>query len=109
VNLVKDIFSNVSGHGSFFETLTLLNVDDSRFTGGNYGDEDTIQIGVNVGINRAPVSITNNVWTNVSTAGLNLSDVSGTVSGNTFQNSVYYGVLVANNCGNLSITGNNFD
>ncbi len=54
-------------------------------------------------------TIQNNVLDNASTAqGLNLSDVSGTVSNNTFSNIADYGILVASNSSSLTISSNTF-
>lgn len=105
----KNIFHNAQYHGYYFETPGLLTFDDNRFDGGDYGGEDSIQVGVNNLAPPRPVAFTNNVWTGVTTAGLNLSDVSGSVTGNQFLGNPYYGVLVANASGSLSITGNTFD
>ncbi len=107
VDLEKNVFNNIGSHGMYFDH-PILTVNDNRFTGGDFGSEDTIQIGADE-TNRASVNITNNVWSGVDTAALNLSDVTGTVSDNQFSNITYYGVLVANHTGNLSITGNTFD
>ncbi len=108
VDLDTNIFNNIGSHGMYFSD-PILTVNDNRFVGGDYGSEDTIQIGAASPAMRAPVTITNNVWTGVDTAALNLSDVTGTVSNNQFSNILYYGVLVANNTGNLSVTDNVFD
>ena len=109
VTLDKNLFHNIIDHGLFFETPSLLTFDDNLFSGGDYGTEDSIQVGVSSLPGTAQVSITNNVWTGVATSGLNLSDASGTVSGNQFLGNKYYGILVANQSGNLSITNNTFD
>lgn len=109
VTLSQNLFHNIQTHGMYFETPTLLTLDDNRFSGGDYGGEDTVQMGVNFSPDPAAVSITNNVWTGVTTPGLNLSAPSGTVSGNQFLGNPGYGILVANNAGNLAIVGNTFD
>ena len=42
----KNIFNNVSGHGSFVESPTSFTLDDNRFSNGDFGGEDSLQIGV---------------------------------------------------------------
>jgi phosphate transport system substrate-binding protein len=53
-------------------------------------------------------SITGNVWRNVASNGVSLTNVSGTVSGNTFSQLVYYGLLLADGT-SVDVTGNTFD
>ncbi len=45
VTLRNNIFQDVQSHGMFFETPTLT-LDNNLFTGGDYGTEDTVQVGV---------------------------------------------------------------
>jgi len=53
-------------------------------------------------------SITANVWSTVGGPGMNLSNVSGTISGNHFSFVTYYGALLANGT-DVAISGNAFD
>ncbi len=62
---------------------------------------------------QAAVTFTGNTFTlltdNVAVPAVNLNTVSGTVSGNTFQDIHEYGVQLAGKLGNLTISGNLFD
>jgi hypothetical protein len=40
---------------------------------------------------------------------MNLSSVSGTITGNVLDGLQYYGILLANNCGSLTLSGNEFN
>jgi ABC-type phosphate transport system substrate-binding protein/nitrous oxidase accessory protein NosD len=53
------------------------------------------------------VAISGNVWLNVAGVGMNLSNVSGSITGNTLSHVVYYGALLANST-NVDVTGNTF-
>ncbi|MFZ1219753.1 MAG: right-handed parallel beta-helix repeat-containing protein [Chthoniobacterales bacterium] len=53
-------------------------------------------------------SIKNNVWLMVGGPGMNLSNVKGTISGNSFSYVTYYAALLANGT-NVDISGNAFD
>jgi len=53
-------------------------------------------------------SIKNNVWLMVGSPGMNLSNVKGTISGNSFSYVTYYAALLANGT-NVDISGNAFD
>jgi hypothetical protein len=108
ITLQKNILTATHDPGMYFETPNLT-INDNRFADILVQGEDTIQVGRNVGVARVPVSITDNVWTNVSTAGANLDTVTGTISGNTFQNIVYYGFLIVHDSGDLTISDNLFD
>jgi len=54
------------------------------------------------------VSIKANVWSTVGSPGMNLSSVSGTISGNQFSYVTYYCALLAN-ATNVDVCGNTFD
>jgi hypothetical protein len=54
------------------------------------------------------VSIKGNVWSTVGSPGMNLSSVSGAISGNRFSNVTYYCALLANGT-NVDVCGNTFD
>src|SRR5579883_95025 len=107
IALKKNIFTATHDPGMYFQTPTLT-VDDNLFSNITGQTEDTIQVGGNGASDRANVTITNNVWSNVATAALNLSDASGTVSGNTFTHLKYYGALLANSS-DVTVSGNKFD
>ncbi|HBB95776.1 MAG TPA: hypothetical protein DC054_10330 [Blastocatellia bacterium] len=53
-------------------------------------------------------SIKGNVWSTLDSAGMNLSNVSGTISGNQFARVTYYCALLANGT-NVDVCGNTFD
>jgi uncharacterized repeat protein (TIGR01451 family) len=107
ITLQKNIFIATHDPGMYFETPNLT-INDNKFVDITLQTEDTIFLGRNVGEARAVVSITNNVWTNVSTGGANLEAITGTISGNTFQNVAYYGFLIVRDSGDLTISGNTF-
>jgi len=108
ITLQKNIFTATHDPGMYFETPNLT-IHDNRFVDIVTQTEDTFAVGRNVGVVRGVVSITDNVWSNISAPGANLDTVSGTISGNSFQNVTYYGFLLAFDCGDLAITGNTFD
>ncbi|MBK7393699.1 MAG: DUF11 domain-containing protein [Chloracidobacterium sp.] len=109
ISLKKNIFTASHDPGMYFETPNLT-IDDNRFVDITSAlTEDVIAVGTNVGTNRSPVSITNNVWINVAAGALNLDKISGTISGNQFVNVQYYGILVVHDSGNLNIRDNLFN
>jgi len=109
ISLKKNIFTASHDPGMYFETPNLT-IDDNRFVGITSSlTEDVIAVGTNIGINRSPVSITNNVWINVAAGALNLDKVTGTISGNQFVNVQYYGIMLVRDSGNLNITDNLFN
>ena len=50
-----------------------------------------------------------NVWENTGNTGMNLSNVSGSITNNLFKSVLYYGILLANNSSSMTISGNTFD
>ena len=60
------------------------------------------------GTSGTQVDIEGNVEQNVRATGFNLSDVAGTISGNTFHNVDFYAFLLANNT-SVTVSGNTFN
>lgn len=60
------------------------------------------------GVSGTVVTIKNNVWEDIGGVGMNLSSVSGEISGNRFSHVAYYAALLAN-ATNVDVTGNTFD
>jgi nitrous oxidase accessory protein NosD len=101
----KNIFTNL-GLGTYYEDPQLV-FTDNLLEGAT--DEDTVQVGGHFPATTHTVSFTNNVWRNVTGSGaLNLSNVTGVISGNSFTDVQYYGVLLANGSGNVTISSNVF-
>jgi hypothetical protein len=111
ITLRKNIFTATGGanDGMYFED-PVLTLDDNRFTGIATPNADTLQVGGHYPSSSHAISITDNVWDTITeSGGLNLSNVTGTITGNSFKNVEYYGILVANASGNLDINHNTFD
>ncbi len=107
IELSKNIFTGAFADGMGFDNPNLT-VDDNLFTSVDTPNSDLIQLWVSGGP-LGSVSFTNNYFTSVtSDGGLNLSDVSGTISGNHFDGVQYYGVLLAG-APNLTINDNVFN
>src|SRR5262249_44533119 len=95
--------------GMYFEDPTLT-LNDNLFTGIDTPNSDTLQVGGHYPSSSHTISITNNVWNGItSSGGLNLSNVTGSITGNRFQSVQYYGILVAADSGNLNVSNNTFD
>ena len=114
----RNIFSNGIGGGSiyFLNSPTSVTVDDNYLTNptASDGSDAIFIIGNWNGTTGTAVSITNNVLSDPLTGstgstGLNLSSVTGNITGNHFSNLHYYAILLANASGNMTISGNTFD
>jgi hypothetical protein len=82
---------------NFLHDLTDCGGCDGIFLDGNWdGSSGTV------------ASIKGNVWSTVGSSGMNLSNVKGTISGNSFSYVTYYAALLANGT-NVDISGNAFD
>ena len=108
VTLRENIFRNITVQTFFFANSDLVVFDDNYLTA-NADDEALFIAGDWNGTTGTVVSITDNVWENSLSTGMNLSSVSGDVSGNRFTNIRYYAILLANSSGPITITGNEFD
>ena len=111
ITLRQNIFTATGGanDGMYFED-PVLTLNDNLFTGIDTPNADTLQVGGHYPSSIHAISITDNVWDTITSSGaLNLSNVTGTITGNTFKNVEYYGILVANDSGNLDIRNNTFD
>jgi hypothetical protein len=115
ITIRKNIYSNGISGGAFYflNGPTQLTLDDNHLTNAVLPDNDTIFVAGNWnGTTGTVATITNNVIENTPTdnaSGMNLSNVSGTVSGNQFTKLRYYGILLANNSSSITISGNVFD
>ena len=112
ITIRKNIYSNGISNGAFYflNGPALLTFDDNYLTAPALADEDSMFVaGDWNGATGTAVSITNNVWENALSTGMNLSSVSGTISGNRFTNLPYYAILLANSSGSLTIQNNTFD
>jgi hypothetical protein len=108
LTLQKNIF--VGGAGRFFfNSPSLLTFNDNYLTGTLDVGEGLFVAGNWNGTTGTAVNIVNNVWENHLTDAMNLSSVSGSIAGNRITNVVYYGILLANSSGSLSIDHNTFD
>ena len=109
----RNIYSNGTSGGAFYflNGPASLTIDDNYLTNAVLADNDAIFVaGDWNGTTGTTVSITNNVIENSpADSGLNLSSVSGTISGNRFSSLRYYAILLANNSSNMTISGNVFD
>lgn len=107
ITFEKNIFTGTMTDNMYFEN-PILTVRDNLFTDMDTPNADTIQVGGNV--STTSVDIANNTWSNITGGGaLNLSSVTGSIEGNSFHNVQYYGALIANQTGSLTISGNTFD
>jgi hypothetical protein len=108
-NIIDHLPGNIYSNSP--DTWTLLDNHIYATATGSFWD-DVLIAGDWNGTTGTEVNIQNNVIENTSLAsdssGLNLSNVSGTISGNTFKNKDFYGVLLANNT-SATVSGNTFD
>jgi hypothetical protein len=82
---------------NYLHDLTDCGGCDGIFIAGNWdGSSGTV------------ASIKGNVWFRIGSSGMNLSNVKGTISGNSFSFVTYYAALLANGT-NVDISGNAFD
>ena len=88
---------SVTFQDNFLHDLAGCGVCEGLFLAGNWN-----------GTTGTVASIKGNVWSTVDGAGMNLSNVSGTLSGNQFSYVTYYCALLAN-ATNLDVCGNTFD
>ncbi|HYX26938.1 MAG TPA: Calx-beta domain-containing protein, partial [Pyrinomonadaceae bacterium] len=115
ITINKNVFSNGSGGGAFYflNGPAQLTIDDNYLPNPVQPDNDAIFVAGNWnGTTGTAATITNNVLVNTpsdSCSGINLSNVSGTISGNTLTKLRYYAILLANNSSSITISGNVFD
>lgn len=115
ITIKKNIFSNGTSGGAlyFLNAPPQLTIDDNYLTNAVLADNDTVFVAGNWnGTTGTVATITNNVIENTPTdnaSGMNLSNVSGTVSGNQFKKLRYYAILLANDSSSMTISGNVFD
>ena len=113
IALRRNICSNGISLGAmyFLNAPTSLTIDDNYLSNSNLADNDIIFVaGDWNGTTGTVATITNNVIENSpDSSGINLSNVSGTISGNRFSNLKYYGILLANNSSNQTVSGNIFE
>ena len=108
----RNIYSNGQTNGSFYflNAPASFTFDDNYLTNAATIDNDAVFMAGNWnGTTGTVVSITNNVIENSSSTGMNLSNVSGAITGNRFTNLRDYAILLAVNSGNITISGNTFD
>ncbi|MCX6787113.1 MAG: peptidoglycan-binding protein [Candidatus Kaiserbacteria bacterium] len=114
VTLRKNIFSGTMSDGMHFKD-PVLTVDDNLFSNLYTPKANIMQVDGNYPTSSNTVSFTKNTWSNITSGtadtigALSLNSVTGTISDNTFSHVDNYGILVANQSGNLSITNNTFD
>ena len=109
ITLSRNIFTGNMNDGMGFDDPNLT-VSDNLFNSVDTPNSDLIQTWVGTTPSIGNLSIVNNHFHTITSDGaLNFSDIGGgTVSGNTFDNVQYYGVLVAGNA-DLAFTGNTFN
>jgi len=88
---------SVSFQDNYLHDLAGCGVCEGLFLAGNWN-----------GTTGTVASIKGNVWSTLDSAGMNLSNVSGTISGNQFSHVTYYCALLANGT-NVDVCGNTFD
>ena len=109
VTFQNDIVTDVAtGEGFFYNAPATLGFKNNKVTDAtiNGNNSDILFVAGNWnGSTGTVVTITGNVFDDSAVTvanqcdALNLSSCSGTISGNTFENLAYYGVLLANDCG----------
>ncbi|MGA2874449.1 MAG: right-handed parallel beta-helix repeat-containing protein [Nitrososphaerales archaeon] len=108
----NNIFKNtIAGSEIFFgapATLTFTNNSLTNFTPGGSNSDELLVAGNWNGTAGTSVMIQNNVFGTSQEDAMNLDSMSGVISGNTFSNMPYYGILLANNMGSLTVTNNVF-
>jgi Cohesin domain/Carboxypeptidase regulatory-like domain len=115
ITIRKNIFSNGTSAGTlyFLNAPPQLTLDDNHLTNAVAPNNDAIFVaGDWNGTTGTAATITNNVVDNTGTAassGMNLSNVSGIISGNKFTNLLQYAILLANNSSSMTISNNTFD
>jgi hypothetical protein len=115
ITIRRNIFTNGITNGAlyFLNAPPQLTIDDNRLTNAVLADNDAIFVAGNWnGTTGTVATITNNVIENTpsaSSTGVNLSSVSGTVTGNQFTSLRYYGILLANNTSGINLANNTFD
>jgi filamentous hemagglutinin family protein len=111
ITLRNNVFNNQAG-SLFFALSAQLTLERNRFTNVSDPDGNSVFVAGNWnGTTGTAVTIRDNLFENPNTlvGGLNLSNVSGLVTGNTFKDLKYYGILLANNSSSIAITNNLFD
>jgi hypothetical protein len=107
----KNIIDHMPGNIFLNEPATWT-LSDNHIYGTADDWDDALIAGDWNGATGTMVNIQNNVIENLSTAstssGLNLSNVAGTIAGNTFKTKDFYALLLANNSG-VTVSGNIFD
>ena len=114
----RNIYVNGVGGGAFYflNSPPSVTIDDNSLTNPSAVDgNDAIFIAGNWnGTTGTAVSITNNVLADplvgsTGSTGMNLSNVSGSITSNQFSNLHYYAILLANGSGSITISDNTFD
>ena len=109
ITLQNDIFVNIPSTAfAIVAPPEQLNYDCNYFANVNGGEGSQVAGNWN-GTTGSRLSITNSVFENTLTTAMNLSAVNATITGNRFTNVPYYGVLLANNCGGTTVSGNTFN
>ncbi|MEP7342572.1 MAG: right-handed parallel beta-helix repeat-containing protein, partial [Acidobacteriota bacterium] len=115
ITIRKNIYSNGTSNGAFYflNAPPQLTIDDNHLTNAVTPDNDTIFVAGNWnGTTGTVATITNNIIENTpadNASGMNLSNVSGTISGNQFLKLRYYAILLANNSSSMTVSNNVFD
>jgi hypothetical protein len=112
ITVRRNIYSNGTGGGAFYflNSPASLTIDDNYVINPAGDGEDAIFVVGNWnGTSGTTLSLTNNVMENSISTGMNLSNVSGAITGNRFTNLQYYAILLANGSGSITISGNTFD
>ena len=113
ITVSDSVLSGVAGQLYVLGAPNHLTISHDRWTGvsGSNGQTDTVFVAGNWnGTSGTEVTVEDSAWdSSPGLSGMNLSNVSGTIVDNTFTGLSYYAVLVANNSGSLSVTGNVFD
>jgi hypothetical protein len=107
--IIRNIFADQVDGFFFFEPALFKFEDNNLHDLTDCGSCEGVFIAGNWnGVSGTVVSIKGNVWSTVGGPGMNLSNVSGTISGNRFSYVTYYCALLANGT-NVDVCGNTFD
>ena len=107
---IKHNIFTAAADGFFFNEPALFTFEDNYLHDlTDCGGCDGVFIAGNWnGSTGSVVSIKSNVWSTIASSGMNLSSVSGTISGNSFSYVSYYCALLSNGT-NVDVTDNKFD
>ena len=111
LTIADNVIENTVGNATlYFANTPTFTFKDNYLTNLSTGNDEGIFLAGNWnGTTGTTVTITGNVFENSHMTGMNLSNVSGTISNNRFTNIDYYGILLANNDSPITVSNNIFD